>query len=160
AARCRYRREDPDEGPHRHPSRPAPARGGGHAVSPVTGTDNPPEIRVISEPGSSLRFTPVELAEIRSAFRERIKRQADPKTPRRMSAKRAPIRPVLALDPGYDDAKVLTPGEVAGLFDVAARTARRWAAAGVLPSFRTPGGNRRFRWGELRAAVESRPTQS
>src|SRR5262249_53129916 len=104
-------------------------------------------------------FTPTELAEIRSAFRERIKLQAEPKAPRRTSPKRAPTRPVLAGDPGYDDARVLMPREVADLFGVAPRTARRWAEVGVLPSFRTPGGNRRFRWGDLRAAVESRPTQ-
>ncbi len=105
-----------------------------------------------------MRFTPVELAEIRSAFRERIKLQADPKSPRRAPPKRVATRPVLALDPPCDDARILTPGEVSELFDVAPRTARRWADADVLPSLRTIGGHGRFRWGDLRAAVEARPT--
>jgi len=77
-----------------------------------------------------LRFTQVELAEIRRAFRERIKLQANPKAPRRVPSKRAPSRRVFARDPGYDDATVLTPRDVADLFDVAPRTARRWAEAG------------------------------
>src|SRR5262249_29190312 len=94
----------------------------------------------------------VELAEIRSAFRQRIKLHADPKALRRVPPKRAPTRPVLTLDPEHEDARVLTPGEVAELFDVAPRTVRRRADAGVLPSFRTLGGQRGFRWGELRGS--------
>lgn len=45
------------------------------------------------------------------------------------------------LDP---DGPPLTPIEVAGLFNVDPKTVSRWAAAGKVPSFRTPGGRPRF----------------
>jgi len=57
---------------------------------------------------------------------------------------------VLVREPDYDDAEILTPAQVAELFDVTPRTIRRWADAGMLPVFRTVGGQRRFRWGEIR----------
>jgi excisionase family DNA binding protein len=43
-----------------------------------------------------------------------------------------------------DHRQLMTPGEVAQLFRVDAKTVSRWAAAGKLPSFKTPGGHRRF----------------
>jgi excisionase family DNA binding protein len=60
---------------------------------------------------------------------------------------------VLVREPDYDDAYILTPALVAELFAVSPRTVRRWADSGMLPSFRTVGGQRRFRWGELRRVV-------
>jgi len=48
-----------------------------------------------------------------------------------------------------DDA-LLTPGEVAALFRVDAKTVTRWAASGRIGSVRTPGGHRRFRVGDVR----------
>lgn len=39
----------------------------------------------------------------------------------------------------------MTPGEVARLLRVDPKTVGRWADSGRLPSFRTPGGHRRFR---------------
>ena len=54
---------------------------------------------------------------------------------------------MLVREPAYDDGEVLTPGCVADVFGVSTRTLRRWAGAGGLPSFRTPGGQRRFRVG-------------
>jgi excisionase family DNA binding protein len=39
---------------------------------------------------------------------------------------------------------MLTPGEVAALFRVDPKTVARWAAAGRLPSVKTPGGHHRF----------------
>jgi excisionase family DNA binding protein len=50
--------------------------------------------------------------------------------------------------------RLLTPGEVAGLFRVDPKTVTRWAAAGRLGSIRTPGGHRRFRESEIRALLE------
>jgi excisionase family DNA binding protein len=50
---------------------------------------------------------------------------------------------VLVREPDYDDAETLTPAQVAELFDMTPRTIRRWVDAGVLPSFRTVGGQRR-----------------
>jgi excisionase family DNA binding protein len=55
--------------------------------------------------------------------------------------------------PDYDDAQVLRPDQLVQLFAVTPRTIRRWADAGTLPSFRTVGGHRRFRWGEIRRVV-------
>ncbi|MGQ0577028.1 MAG: BldC family transcriptional regulator [Pseudonocardia sp.] len=46
--------------------------------------------------------------------------------------------------------RLLTPGQVAGLFAVDPRTVTRWAAAGRIGSLRTPGGHRRFRESEVR----------
>ncbi|WP_421118241.1 MerR family DNA-binding transcriptional regulator [Aquihabitans daechungensis] len=39
---------------------------------------------------------------------------------------------------------LLTPGEVAHLFDVTPKTIARWDEAGILPGERTQGGHRRF----------------
>lgn len=41
--------------------------------------------------------------------------------------------------------EVLTPGEVAQLFRVDAKTVSRWANQDRIASFVTPGGHRRFR---------------
>jgi excisionase family DNA binding protein len=49
--------------------------------------------------------------------------------------------------------RLLTPGEVAALFRVDAKTVTRWAAAGRIDSIRTPGGHRRFREDEVRALL-------
>jgi excisionase family DNA binding protein len=106
-----------------------------------------------------MTFTAAELAEIRLAFRRRLAADRPPRKPRpkpkpKSQSKPQPL-PVLVREPDHDDdSKVLWPGEVADLFAVSVRTVRRWADAGTLPSFRTDGGHRRFRWGELRAAVE------
>jgi len=39
---------------------------------------------------------------------------------------------------------LLTPREVADLFDVTPKTIARWDEAGILVGQRTPGGHRRF----------------
>jgi excisionase family DNA binding protein len=48
---------------------------------------------------------------------------------------------------------VLTPAEVAKLMRVDVKTVSRWATAGKLSSFRTPGGHRRFYEAEVRALM-------
>ncbi|NUS74205.1 MAG: BldC family transcriptional regulator [Corynebacteriales bacterium] len=48
---------------------------------------------------------------------------------------------------------LLTPAEVASLFRVDPKTVTRWAAAGRLPSLRTPGGHRRFRSSDVYALL-------
>lgn len=50
--------------------------------------------------------------------------------------------------------EILTCSEVAELFRVDAKTVARWASRGLLPSFRTPGGHRRFRADDIRAFFE------
>ncbi|MEV8630904.1 BldC family transcriptional regulator [Streptosporangium sp. NPDC051023] len=51
--------------------------------------------------------------------------------------------------------RLLTPAEVARLFGVDPRTVTRWGREGRLGSIRTPGGQRRYREGEVRALLRS-----
>ena len=44
---------------------------------------------------------------------------------------------------------LLTPGEVAVMFNVNPKTVTRWALTGRIGSIRTPGGHRRFRESEV-----------
>ncbi len=60
--------------------------------------------------------------------------------------------------PNLEVPHLLTPGEVAALFRVDPKTVTRWAAIGRLSSLRTPGGHRRFRADEVRAALNDRWT--
>jgi excisionase family DNA binding protein len=50
---------------------------------------------------------------------------------------------------------LLTPGEVARLFGVDAKTVTRWARAGQLPSLKTLGGHRRYPEREIRDLLDS-----
>lgn len=45
----------------------------------------------------------------------------------------------------------LSPGQVADLFNVSVTTVANWADSGKLRSFRTPGGQRRFRRSDVEA---------
>jgi excisionase family DNA binding protein len=54
----------------------------------------------------------------------------------------------LPTPPEHDD-QILTADEVARLFRVDPKTVRRWANAGKLPSFRTPGGGHRYYASEI-----------
>lgn len=70
-------------------------------------------------------------------------------------AKRRNGRPVDSL---VDDLlegrdRLLTPGEVATIFHVTAKTVTQWANAGRLRSVRTDGGHRRFLESEVRALL-------
>lgn len=56
--------------------------------------------------------------------------------------------------------RLLTPGEVAGLFRVDPKTVTRWASAGRLGSIRTPGGHRRFRESEVRGLLATLTTEA
>jgi excisionase family DNA binding protein len=46
---------------------------------------------------------------------------------------------------------LLTPGEVAELLRVDAKTVTRWAKAGLLDAIRTPGGHRRYSAAHIQA---------
>lgn len=51
---------------------------------------------------------------------------------------------------------LLTPSEVAALLGVDSKTVRRWAVRGWLPEgVRTLGGHRRYRRGDVEAAIEA-----
>jgi len=41
------------------------------------------------------------------------------------------------------------------VFQVDPKTVTRWARAGLLPSFRTLGGHRRYRWVDVEPLVET-----
>lgn len=58
------------------------------------------------------------------------------------------------MSPELLDGRLLKPGEVADWLRVDSKTVARWAAAGRLPSIRTPGGHLRFRLSDVLAAVE------
>lgn len=49
--------------------------------------------------------------------------------------------------------ELLTPGEVAELFRVNAKTVTRWARAGKISVVRTLGGHRRYRRAEIEARL-------
>jgi excisionase family DNA binding protein len=52
---------------------------------------------------------------------------------------------------------LLTPAEVAALFQVDPKTVTRWANAGKLASIRTLGGHRRYIESEVRALLGDIP---
>ena len=57
-----------------------------------------------------------------------------------------------------DISRPLTPAQVARRFNVSVTTVANWADAGLLPSFRTPGGQRRFYLADVEAFIaDSRP---
>jgi excisionase family DNA binding protein len=96
-----------------------------------------------------MKLTAAELAEIRSAFRDRIAAAPTRKQALRRKSKARTI-PAPVREPDYADGDVLTTRLLAEVCGVSTRIARRWADAGILPSFRTLGGHRRFRWAEVK----------
>lgn len=59
------------------------------------------------------------------------------------------------------DQELLTSGEVAARFRVGPSTVRRWADTGLIPSLRTPSGQRRYRASDIERviAADSAPEQ-
>lgn len=53
------------------------------------------------------------------------------------------------------ESRLLTPGEAAAMFRVDPKTVTRWAAAGRLPSTKTPGGHRRFLESDVRTFLKT-----
>ena len=56
-------------------------------------------------------------------------------------------------EPPPEDEPLLTPGQVASMFNVKVITVTRWADAGQLKAIRTSGGHRRYRESEVRALL-------
>ncbi len=56
------------------------------------------------------------------------------------------------------DEKLLSPSEVARLFGVHPKTVARWAEAGQLTPYRTLGGHRRYRAGEVEKLLRKQKT--
>lgn len=92
-----------------------------------------------------MRFTSAERAEIGRLFRSKLVSLREPKRP-------APRRPrsVRLPDEQLDDDVLLRPGELAALLGKSPRTVRQWD----LPCVRTLGGQRRYRWREVRVRLE------
>ena len=86
-----------------------------------------------------MRFTSSELAEIRSAFHQRVAVQAAPKKAARRKPKHKRRPATLVRDTGHGDDEILTARVVAEAFGVSRRTITRWAESDRLPSFRTLG---------------------
>lgn len=59
---------------------------------------------------------------------------------------------------GIQPPSPLTSGDVARYFGVSTVTVREWADSGKLASFRTPGGQRRFRREDIDAFIEASAT--
>jgi excisionase family DNA binding protein len=51
--------------------------------------------------------------------------------------------------------RLLTPGQVAVIFNVDPQTVSRWNRTGRLDAVRTPGGHRRFREDDVRALLNT-----
>jgi excisionase family DNA binding protein len=58
-----------------------------------------------------------------------------------------------AIEAPPPDDTLLSSSEVARLLSVTPKTVWRWATEGGLPSVRTVGGHRRYRWDEVREWV-------
>jgi excisionase family DNA binding protein len=56
-------------------------------------------------------------------------------------------------DPVPADDDYVTPGEAAAYLHVSPKTINRWANDGLIPCILTLGGHRRFRRGDIHAAV-------
>jgi excisionase family DNA binding protein len=109
-----------------------------------------------------MRFTSAELTEIRRLFRAKLRylreqerglvqQQRAREVRHRQSQRSAPS--LIADESLPTEDALLSPGEVARLFGISPKTVARWADTGVLMSFRTLGGQRRFRWADVKRSV-------
>jgi hypothetical protein len=129
----------------RLPDRGAELRALGRAIARRDWSRETTTTPGISVP-ARMRFTAAELTEIERAFRQHLATDRVPKKPARGKRKaKPPSVSVLVREADYHDTYLLTPALVSELFAVAPRIVRRWSDSRTLPSFRTVGGQRRFR---------------
>jgi excisionase family DNA binding protein len=99
-----------------------------------------------------------ELTEIGRRFRDKLRelrereRQNERGRGKRSRAARGRTRLQAIESPPADEA-LLSPGDVAQLLNVTPKTVWRWATDGGLPTSRTIGGHRRYRWGDVRTWI-------
>ena len=100
-------------------------------------------------------MTAGEVTEIGRLFRVKL-RQLREEEGGRARRSTVPRRRPVGLDavespPG--DAEVLSSSDLAQLFGVHPKTVARWTAEAGMPSFRTLGGHRRYRWADVRSWI-------
>jgi hypothetical protein len=100
---------------------------------------------------STLRLTPEEHTELARLFRTKLVhlRAEERRAPRKPRRQRPARFRLPELPP--DDEALLTSGEVGALLGVSSQTVGAWE----IPCLRTLGGHRRYRWGEVRARLET-----
>jgi excisionase family DNA binding protein len=101
----------------------------------------------------SVYLSSAELTEISRLFRAKLRELREQERPRARRARRRSPAPhrhsdLASIESPPDDDEVLGPSEVARLLGVHPKTVTRWCYDG-LPSFRTVGGHRRFKWGDV-----------
>jgi excisionase family DNA binding protein len=100
-------------------------------------------------------MTSAELAEIGDLFRAKLRHLREQERSRAAATQRRRSMPARkharleSIDSPPGDGDVLSPSDLARLLGVQPRTVTRWAADGGLPSFRTVGGHRRYRWADV-----------
>ena len=102
-----------------------------------------------------------ELTDIGRLFRGKLRelREAERRNQRgrgkrsRVARGRARLQAVKS-PPG--DETLLSPGQIAELLNVTPKTVWRWATQEGLPTIRTLGGHRRYRWAAVRAWLSAR----
>jgi len=135
------------------------ATSGKQATSPVARRATTWYANGMRRRSGTRHMTSAELTQIRELFRAKLRQLRDEERPRAATTKRRPTRSrlperfeTITSPPGNGD--VLSPGDIAGLLRVHPKTVTRWATRDGLPSFRTVGGHRRFRWTDVTAWVE------
>jgi excisionase family DNA binding protein len=109
-------------------------------------------------PSDVARMATSDLTEISRLFRSKLQylREQEPRNQRgrgRRSRKARGQARLQAIEvPPRDDA-LLRSSEVARLLNVTPKTVWRWATQEGLPTVRTLGGHRRYRWGDVRAWI-------
>jgi excisionase family DNA binding protein len=63
-------------------------------------------------------------------------------------------------DAGYQPDALLTGAEVARIFRVSAKTVGRWGRSGLLPLYRTPGGDHRYRLADVTTFLDQQKRAS